>query len=354
MPDKVIYVLGAGFSAPLGIPVMSNFLVKSKDMYFADPNRYGYFEKVLKRIQSMSVTKNYYRADLFNIEEILSISEMASFVQGHAFRDEFISYIKDVIAYYTPQMEGYEPLPSNWEGFVFGKKREWTPYGYFVTNICNVRLIHATSEKGAPVVARRNDDVKATYGVVSLNYDLVLESICSFANEHFRLEAPLTFCRDDSATGGPKLAKLHGTLDVGTIVPPTWSKGSHPEIIPAWRIALEELRTANQIRFIGYSLPAADTYVRYLLKAAAMDAPNLKQIDVVCWDPTGQARAQYDDFITFPNYRFANGKTQDYLGLLLQLTTSHDHRQGRPWRRLEKAHDVFMSDTIAPARPNTR
>jgi len=35
--EKVVYLLGAGFSAPLGLPVMSNFLEKSKDIYFADP-----------------------------------------------------------------------------------------------------------------------------------------------------------------------------------------------------------------------------------------------------------------------------------------------------------------------------
>ena len=31
--EKVVYILGAGFSAQFGLPVMSNFLEKSKDMY---------------------------------------------------------------------------------------------------------------------------------------------------------------------------------------------------------------------------------------------------------------------------------------------------------------------------------
>ena len=53
--DKVVYVLGAGFSAPLGIPVMSNFLVKSKDMYFASPERFSHFQKVFDRIRSTHV-----------------------------------------------------------------------------------------------------------------------------------------------------------------------------------------------------------------------------------------------------------------------------------------------------------
>ena len=34
--ERVVYLLGAGFSAPLGLPVMSNFLEKSKYMYFEE------------------------------------------------------------------------------------------------------------------------------------------------------------------------------------------------------------------------------------------------------------------------------------------------------------------------------
>jgi hypothetical protein len=342
--DRVVYVLGAGFSAPLGVPVMSNFLVKSKDMYFDDPGRYGYFEKVLDRIQRMSIVKNYYRADLFNIEEILSISEMSSFVHGHQFRNEFIQYIKDVIEYYTPDIQHYGQLPSNWQGFAFGNDQRWTAYGYFVTNLCNVRLGTAETKQGTVYTCSRNDDIKAHYAVVSLNYDLVLEKVCAFVNKHFRMDAPMGFCGGDADGDGTILAKLHGSLDVGAIVPPTWSKGSHPEIVPAWRRALEELRAANHIRFIGYSLPAADAYVRYLLKAAAIDAPHLKTVDVICWDPTGSARAQYDEFITFANYRFVSGKTQDYLKVLSDLTLGREHRFGHPWRRLEKSHEAFMQE----------
>lgn len=38
--QRVAYLLGAGFSAPLGLPVMSNFLAKAKDLYFEDQERY--------------------------------------------------------------------------------------------------------------------------------------------------------------------------------------------------------------------------------------------------------------------------------------------------------------------------
>jgi len=61
--EKVVYLLGAGFSAPLGIPVMSNFLMKSKDVYFANPERFKHFSDVFDMINAMSVSKNYYHTD---------------------------------------------------------------------------------------------------------------------------------------------------------------------------------------------------------------------------------------------------------------------------------------------------
>jgi len=47
--DHVVYILGAGFSAPLGLPVMANFLEISKDMFASDPETYRDFAKVFKR-----------------------------------------------------------------------------------------------------------------------------------------------------------------------------------------------------------------------------------------------------------------------------------------------------------------
>ncbi len=327
---------------------MSNFLMKSKDMFFDDPVKYGYFQKVFDRISRMSTAKNYYRADLFNIEEILSISEMSSFVNGSHFRDEFTQYIKDVVAYYTPKLHHYGGLPGNWEGFAFGRNAQWAPYGYFVVNLCNRQLRLDRGNVERQCVCAKNTGAIATYSVVSLNYDLVLESVCEFAGAHFQLEAAMHFLGPGEQGEGPRLAKLHGSVGDGTIVPPTWSKGSHPEIVPAWRAALEELRRANSIRFLGYSLPAADTYVRYLLKAAALDAPHLKGIDVVCWDPSGAVRAQYDDFITFANYRFVNGTTQHYLKALGDFSINQSGGLGPHWSRLEGAHEAFMASAASP------
>jgi hypothetical protein len=57
--ERVVYLLGAGFSAPLGIPVMSNFLTRSKDLYFTDPARFDHFKEVFDTINELSVIKTF-------------------------------------------------------------------------------------------------------------------------------------------------------------------------------------------------------------------------------------------------------------------------------------------------------
>jgi hypothetical protein len=52
--NNVVYLLGAGFSAPLGLPVMSNFLDRSKDMYFADNATYAHFLPVFETINVLT------------------------------------------------------------------------------------------------------------------------------------------------------------------------------------------------------------------------------------------------------------------------------------------------------------
>lgn len=123
--ERVVYLLGAGFSAPLGLPVMSNFLSKSKDMYFENQERYQYFSDVFSQIWDFSVVKNYYDSDLFNIEEILSILEMASQLEGHKLKKNFIKYLSDVITFYTPKLNYYlrGHNVSNWNDFIFGDNK---------------------------------------------------------------------------------------------------------------------------------------------------------------------------------------------------------------------------------------
>ena len=98
--EKVVYLLGAGFSAPLGLPVVSNFLGKSRDLYFRNKVKYEYFLKVFKMIDDLHKIKNYYDADFFNIEEILSVLEMRNLLSEKYSKDLFRNFIADVIEFW--------------------------------------------------------------------------------------------------------------------------------------------------------------------------------------------------------------------------------------------------------------
>src|SRR5215831_1033558 len=113
--SHVVYLLGGGFSAPLGLPVMRDFLIKSKDMFAMHPKQYASLRKVFALINQMGSIQSYYQADLFNIEEILSILEMDQRVTGKRSR-RFARYIADVIRFYTlsDPTADVARFPGNW------------------------------------------------------------------------------------------------------------------------------------------------------------------------------------------------------------------------------------------------
>lgn len=316
--ERVVYLLGAGFSAPLGLPVMNNFLSKSKDMYFEDPKRFGHFPEVLEQIRDFSVVKNYYDSDLFNIEEIFSILEMSSQLEGKRLKKNFIRYLSDVINFYTPNIPPYkDTLPSNWHDIMFGVDKSHKNYGYFYAALQNLCIKKPIRHRVFSI--ETSNDIKAFFVVITLNYDRILENYSDYLSSFLNIRTDrLNFVSEfsngmETFSERPYLAKLHGSVEFDNIVPPTWSKGVDRKILSAWQIAYRALIEATQIRIIGYSLPTADAYVKYLLKAAVMKAPHLKNLDVLCLDPSGEVRRKYDEFVRYPFYRFMNCNVSDYL-----------------------------------------
>lgn len=152
MPQNVLYILGAGFSASLGLPVMSNFIAKSKDMYAMDSTSYAHFSDIYKDINRLSRAKLYMNCDLHNIEEVLSILEMESFIHGAKSEEPvkpFQRFIEGVVKYYTPGIDPYigfrqGQFPSNWHSYVFGNSHIQRCYGVFIASLLNLRMYAAT------------------------------------------------------------------------------------------------------------------------------------------------------------------------------------------------------------------
>jgi len=353
--ENVVYFLGAGFSAPLGIPVMRNFYEKSKDMYFNDKEKYKHFLHVINTFNEYNLIKSFYDSNLFNIEELLSILEMGERFKRGTLKQIFLQYISDVINFYTHPLEyEYKSLPNVESSLTQGGK--WYGHLKFVSSLLNLEfnLEPINHPKwGALKVPRfyESTDSNYKYNIISLNYDLVIEKCVEFLN-NFSTDKKLGISRLPSdSKENPRdiyLAKLHGSINDKSIVPPTWNKSLRSEIRSYWKLASQLLKEANHIRFIGYSLPDSDAYVRYLLKSSITPQQHLKSIDAICYDPDGSVKKRYDQFIVFPNYRFISETTENYLsaefGQRKEYQRGGSHFYFWTYTNLERHHQNFFNN----------
>lgn len=380
--DKVVYILGAGFSAPAGIPVMANFREKMDDLFLQDRDLYKHFENVLKQIKDMGRIHEYFETDLHNIEEILSILEMFNYINPEdkslVLQEDVQNLIKDVIKHYDKTMD---VEPGKFDTYDLCTERKWLGIGsggtYTLSSVCNRNVVgysgsltpyelyfkfvnmllgelqvwdKSKKEKvydsskhfmieGDFKVKDSNVDIgistskTAKYCVLSLNYDLIIQSHLNVVNS--LLEGLLDGFSDkhkEQINARLNYAPLHGTIDT-EIVPPTWKKVQPREsdLHHHWQHAGKWLTEATHIRILGYSFPKTDTYMRYLLEASLMNNTRIKKIDVISLDNDGKLREYYESIFRFKNFRFKNARIEDYL--------NQPHIEGY--------HDRFMSDDKA-------
>jgi hypothetical protein len=335
--ERVVYLLGAGFSAPLGLPVVANFIFKARDLFFAHPDKYRHFEHVLNELNALAVVKSYVSADLLDIEEVLSVLEMEEYLKGTKVGESLRRFIQDVIVECTPAVAYGPPTASNWQDMVFGQGISRF-HSRFVASVLQLALYR--DRTGAFHGQTTQHDVR--YDVISLNYDMVLETIGdAIRNERGGVGG---FSRPGLSENSdlPWLCKLHGSVDTGDIVPPTWRKGADGTLGAQWSVAHRLLSEANHLRILGYSLPVSDNYIKYLFKAALKSSRHLKTIDVITRDPGGATRARFEQFFTYKFFRFVDGDVLKYFGRLLPKSVRFGENNGYGFTALEHEHSTFM------------
>ena len=301
--ENVVYILGAGFSAQFGLPIMSNFLEKSKDMYALkdypenDLKHIDFFGKIYNEIDKLRRCKDFYASDMTNIEEILSLFEMGKMLGVESKQQiDFQKFIADVIKYYTPSPEQIHEEKQHFEDiFLF--------------------LLHMFGRKNSEDFWP--DQLLPNYSILTFNYDDLLENILQYcktqkkgAYTHLQL-SPNSLASDRDTV---PYIKLHGTVSNSeTIITPTWKKAFCNDETSYWKIAGKLLCDANHIRIIGYSLPVTDSYLKYFLKWGAAHESNLKSVDVICLDDEKHSvENRYKNFI-HNKLNFYNMSTGDYL-----------------------------------------
>lgn len=294
--DKNVYILGAGFSKELGLPLQDDFLLLAKEVYFRNPEKYKHFQNVFDYQDKLSKMRQFLSYPLLNLEHLFNIMEMDIFYskneQTMLIKRDFVKLITDVLMESTPS-----PFYHDKEG----KLRRLTSYDNYLL------FLKLLIQNDQYQVVTHNDTI------ITFNYDLVIEAAATLynfdrserrgefrheRNEYLRLNTIFgkenliseeignffikngarSYCHNvhifSQEERAIKLLKLHGSINWKStrdnetfIVPPTWNK-SDPEVRKLWEIAYQELISAKRIVVIGYSFPETDIYVKSLLALA--------------------------------------------------------------------------------------
>lgn len=342
--DKNVYILGAGFSKELGVPLQDEFLLAAREVYFSNPSVYNNFERVFEYQDKLSKMKNYLSYPLLNLEHLFNLIEMDIFYSGSTnvkkIKDDFTKLICDVLVDKTPY-----PFDNDYRG----QFRQNDIYDNYVSF---VRLFIKSSRYGLSLY----EDT-----IISFNYDLALEGAASiynwrineqqsprqnpgsikfntsFNSDKIKVDQVSNFFKNSRQgsyfppsdlyaddANSIKLIKLHGSInwknsDDGKtfIVPPTWNK-SDQRIKGLWNKAYQELKTAKRIIIIGYSFPDSDIYVKSLLALALNENKILQHIYFINPDKDSTKRAclslldkHFDKYCSYNEWKFSefiNGK----------------------------------------------
>ncbi len=313
--QNVVFFIGAGFSAPFGIPVMSNFIDKAKDLYFNDIEQYSEIGKTLELIERYSIVKNYMNIDLNNIEDLLSITYMESLIKKNTVLMNHVkNFIKIVIEAYTGEVKQginlFAELISN-----LAIKNDICVYS---------KVIDGKLEEIPQLSPNGMIQKCSKYGVVSLNYDLLIENALdrlTKLNGRFYIESgkdnvfeKYYKINKDLDHDGIPMAKLHGTIN-GYIVPPTWNKNINNYIQNDWKLAINLLKDATHIVFLGYSLPASDNYIKFLLASSLNNNRRLKRISIITLDSDGETKIRYKNLFD-KRMTFHDRNINDFLEVL--------------------------------------
>src|SRR6266568_5676034 len=132
--DRNVYVLGAGFSALAGAPLIHDFIDRSR-LYFDDPSsnlekrERDHFERFLAFKRRMSQSREKVRIDLDNIEQLFGLVEISQRLEfdTRATRDSTVYVIAKTLELATRE----QPLRRIGFSGVQEILKEWKPIPRF-------------------------------------------------------------------------------------------------------------------------------------------------------------------------------------------------------------------------------
>lgn len=324
--SDVVFILGAGASREGGAPVMANFLTVARTLHRQGqvPDAQESFHNVFEGISALGSVYEKAVIDTNNLEDVFAAFEMARlFGRLGPLGSEQIDRLPDdlrVLIVTTLERtlqfnivkgtDGRMALraPGAYRGLVDGVFSRPRPSVSFITFNYDLGLDFALHQQG-----KRIDyglaGMKNPGGVLvlklhgSLNWvrcdgcDIATYGLQEYFSQHrideFTLSDVSEFRLRVSGHLGDPFHHCGGKKhSVPLIVPPTWSKAEHQRVIgQVWRRAARELSDARIVVVIGYSLPAADHFFRYLWALGTVGKIRIEHLLVI--DPSDVVTARF-------------------------------------------------------------
>jgi NAD-dependent SIR2 family protein deacetylase len=321
--ERTVFILGAGASREAGAPLMGDFLDTAERI--RRTGRAGKwnaeFDLTFKAIAGLQSALAKSQLDIDNLEAVFAAFEMAELFgrpMGDITGDELKRLVPAMTRVIARTLEATIRYPIKGDKVV--------PPGAYRRFAA---LLHALCPPGS-----------SRASIITFNYDTALDyalkCICR----------KVDYCT--SAPGqGIEVMKLHGSLNwskcehcgeiiplgvegprVGidqqtvaievtsnfdpnrkhcvdkrcapepVIVPPTWNKGTfHRALTVVWRRAAQRLAEAENLIVIGYSLPAADAFFRYLYGLGTISPARIKHFWVFDPDQTGGVGRRFEELL---------------------------------------------------------
>ncbi len=340
--DRNVYILGAGFSAAAGVPVVHDFIDRSR-IYFDDPSsgldgaEREHFKRFLDFKRKMSQAREKVRIDLDDIEQLFGLVEISQRLGRESLetRNSTVYVIAKTLELSTrSQRVGEIDFRPNQEMVKAGAKIPETfyhPDGYS-DEMLAADPYHYFASLASGLLDDPSRQTSRANTFITFNYDLLLDDALRrvgiepdycLPEEHTEVE------NHEPRSARRPVLKLHGSTNWGIcgscrgrvvvlqekvtaspaefrarqcpncnhsefqpmLIPPSWDKSEYRDIMkPVWSRAVEELKLASRICIIGYSMPEADSFFKYLMALALAENHNLYRFVVVDMNPRVVAR----------------------------------------------------------------
>jgi len=313
--NKNIFILGAGFSKPAGLPTISEFYNEIKRIYLDKRfllNKFlqDCFKTVINYRNDLDKISSKTKIDLDNIEILFSYLDMDCKCSGdttlNQIRKKLIYTIINTLKICTNFSEVEEDnnlkIIEKYKG---AKQLNYTEGRKKLKHSLNIFEYFATVVSGK--IGDRDYQFNLDDSIITFNYDLILDQI------FLKQNIGVNYCLESNSKKGIKFLKLHGSANwlycpkckkvniykrgylhkikkcdnckhdlEPLIVPPTWNKDSYNEKLNLiWEEAVNEIKQARRIFILGYSMPPTDMYFEFLMSLGLKNNSLIEKVYVV-------------------------------------------------------------------------